>query len=92
MPSPTTKLAGQHISLSPLAFWKLFLWAVSFRTPMPVTEVMVFETPPGKTGYYVCPRCSITMEYDFTSFCSRCGQHLSWKNYKKAKLVFPGKK
>ena len=43
MPSPTTKLAGQHISLSPLAFWKLFLWAVSFRTPMPVSEVMVLK-------------------------------------------------
>ena len=63
----------------------------SYRKGMLVNEVMVFETCFGKTGYYVCPRCKITMDREFMSFCDRCGQKLDWKNYRKAKIVYPGK-
>ena len=92
MPPPYTKHEGQAVSVSPSALWELFRWCASFRFPMPVTEVMIFETTYGKTGYYVCPRCNVTMEREFMAFCNRCGQHLSWKSYKKAKVVSPGKK
>ena len=57
---------------------------------MLVNEVMVFETWFGKTGYYVCPRCKITMDREFMSFCDRCGQKLDWRYYRKAKIVYPG--
>lgn len=33
----------------------------SYRKSMLVNEVMVFNTWFGKTGYYVCPHCNITM-------------------------------
>lgn len=48
----------------------------SYRKGMPVNEVMVFETWFGKIGYYICPRCKITMDREFVSFCDRCGQKL----------------
>ena len=53
----------------------------SYRLQMPVTEVMVF---PDGNGYYICPRCHITVEREFMAFCDRCGQHLEWKYYKKS--------
>ena len=92
MPSSNAKLFGQSNSVSSMEIRDLFLWSISFRFPMTVTEVMVFETLHGKTGYYVCPRCNITMEREFVSFCDRCGQHLNWKGYKKAKVIYPENK
>ena len=64
----------------------------SYRKGMLVNEVMVFDTWFGTTGYYVCPRCKITMEREFMSFCDRCGQKLDWKYYRKAKVVYPGER
>ena len=92
MPSSHNESFAQHISVSSMTLWNLLLWSAGFRFPMSVTEVMAFETFHGKTGYYVCPRCSTTMEREFVSYCDRCGQHLSWKGYRKAKVVYPGKK
>lgn len=62
----------------------------SYRNGMLVNEVMVFEIWFGKTGYYVCPRCKITMDREFMYFCDRCGQKLDWRYYRKAKIVYPG--
>lgn len=64
----------------------------SYRKGMIVNEVMVYNTWFGKTGYYVCPRCKITMDREFMSFCDRCGQKLDWKYYRKAKVIYPGKR
>ena len=64
----------------------------SYRKGMFIEEIMVFDTWYGKTGYYVCPRCKITMDREFMSFCDRCGQKLDWKYYKKAKVIYPGNK
>lgn len=64
----------------------------SYRIGMRIEEVMVFDTWYGKTGYYVCPRCKITMEREYMSFCDRCGQKLDWKYHKKAKEIYPGKR
>lgn len=65
---------------------------LSYRLGMRVTEVMIFDSSVyGKTGYYVCPRCKVTMERQFVSFCDRCGQHLDWDEYHRAKVVYSGR-
>lgn len=43
----------------------------SYRKGMIVNEVMVFDTWFGKIGYYVCPRCKITMDREFRFLCDR---------------------
>ena len=69
-----------------------FLMALAcYRFAMTVTELMVFETGRRTDYYYVCPRCGITLEREFMGYCDRCGQHLEWKSYKKAKIVYPGR-
>ena len=73
-------------SLSPDIFSSLLLILAGYRMKMPITEVMLF---PGGNGYYVCPRCHVTMERECMNFCDRCGQHLYWKGYKKARIAYP---
>lgn len=68
-------------------FTRLFIGAVAHRTPLPVTKVIVF--PHGDT-YPICPRCSLSLERDYQSFCDRCGQKLSWDLYQYAKICYPG--
>ena len=57
-----------------------------YRTPRMVTERKVYKSMFGETGYYICPRCDITLEREFVVFCDRCGQKLDWRNYWKAKV------
>lgn len=64
----------------------------SYRKGMSVNEVMAFDTWFGKTGYYVCPRCKITMDREFMSFCDRCGQKLDWKYYRRVRVIYSGKR
>ena len=61
----------------------------SYRPKMPVAEAVLFLDG---NRYYVCPRCRATMEREFMNFCDRCGQHLDWNGYKKAKLVYPNQR
>lgn len=63
---------------------------LSYRFPMPVAELMVFSSSFGRTAYYVCPRCHITMEREYQSYCDRCGQRLEWTNCQNARIVYPG--
>ena len=67
----------------------LFVVLASYRIKMPVREVMVFKNG---DGYYICPRCDITLDREFVAYCDRCGQRLGWKGYRKAKVVHPGRK
>ena len=63
---------------------------IGYRRKMPITEVRVFFSSfYGWTGYYVCPRCSVTLEREYMAFCDRCGQKLDWKGHQKAKAVYP---
>ena len=88
----TAYTVEHKLSLPAQTLWDLFLYPISFRLGMQVTEVMVIPSGLyGETGYYVCPRCSITMEREFMAYCDRCGQRLDWKHYKKAKVIYPGK-
>ena len=73
------------------AYLELLLYQASYRTAMRVKEVMVCKSAwMGETGYYVCPRCRVTLEREFIAFCGRCGQRLDWSEYKKAAIIYPG--
>ena len=63
--------------------------AYRLYTPRAVTELRVFHTAYGTTGYYVCPSCGITLEREFVNFCDRCGQRLDWDGYESAKIIDP---
>lgn len=65
--------------------------SASYRNPMQISEMTIYYNAYfGYIGEYICPRCKIQLERDFMSFCNRCGQKLSWKDYKKAKRIYLG--
>lgn len=59
---------------------------LSFRQPMPVTQIRFFRTD---GAYPVCPQCGISLERDYQRFCDRCGQRLDWESYGSAQVVYP---
>ena len=63
--------------------------AYRLYTPRAVTELRVFYTAFGTTGYYVCPGCGVTLEREFVNFCDRCGQRLDWDDYESARIIYP---
>lgn len=73
-------------ALSPGLFWHFLILFAQYRTKLSIKEVMVF---PNGDAYYVCPRCDMTLEREFMPYCDRCGQHLSWRGYRKAKVIYP---
>ena len=85
------KSAKRQVKFSPVVFGNLFILLASYRQGMLVDEVVIFPSAYGETGYYRCPRCRVTMEREFVAFCDRCGQHLNWKGYKKARKIYPGR-
>lgn len=78
---------GEIPLISPHLFWSVFLDLLSFRRPMPVAELLIYSDG---SEYYNCPRCNHTIDREFMDFCNCCGQHLSWKDYKKAKKTYTG--
>ena len=69
---------------------KRLLIRMDYRIPRRVSELMVFESHLGTSGYYLCPRCRITLPREFMAFCDRCGQRLDWSHYRSARIVYPG--
>lgn len=69
-------------------FLNLFCLLLEYRLKAQVCEVMQLSDG----GYFVCPRCKITLDRDFQSFCDRCGQHLDWSRNKEATIIFPSRK
>ncbi len=57
---------------------------LSFRVPMPVRETLLMKNG---DSFPVCPRCRVTMEWEYMSFCDRCGQALDWERYEDAKVI-----
>ena len=57
----------------------------SYRKALLVQELIVFSNG---DGYYICPRCHVSLSREFVSYCDRCGQHLGWRGYKKAKIIY----
>lgn len=68
---------------------RLFIKAVSYRIPLPVTKVIVYT---GGISYPICPRCAMGLEREYMSFCDRCGQKLNWDLFEHARVVRPGSK
>ena len=62
--------------------------AEAYRIPMLIKKVMIIKDGKQNLGYYICPRCDVSMEREFTAFCDRCGQALNWREYKKAERVY----
>lgn len=66
------------------------LWQeITFRTPMLVTAIRYYRCHYGNTSYPVCPRCGITLEREYQTYCDRCGQCLSWKDFARSTIIFP---
>lgn len=61
----------------------LFMDAVSYRIPLPVTKVIACAN----TTYPICPRCAVSLEREYMSFCDRCGQKLNWDLFAYAKVT-----
>ncbi len=64
---------------------------LSFRVPMPVTQLRCYREGAGLSSFPVCPRCAASMEREYQSYCDRCGQCLSWRGLRKAQLLFSDK-
>lgn len=73
--------------LLPSAIWQ----EMSFRQPMPVTQIRCFHRSCGTTSFPVCPQCGVTTEREYQSFCDRFGQCLTWKGFSKATIILPEK-
>lgn len=63
---------------------RLFTDAVSYRIPLPVTRVIAYY----KTTYPICPRCAVSLDREYMSFCDRCGQKLNWDLFEYAKVTY----
>jgi hypothetical protein len=63
------------------------LLSPTYRIPMTVAEIHIFRD---RCLYPLCPRCKITMEREYQSFCDRCGQRLDWNNFENVKKVYIG--
>ena len=63
------------------------LLLLSYRTPMSISELMEFPYGWSTTTYFICPRCGVTLEREYQSFCDRCGQHLDWRSCQDAKII-----
>ena len=84
-----TVLKKERSSSLPKIIWPInwIQQQLGYRVAMPVMELIVFHRPFGDTGYYTCPRCEITLEREFQSFCDRCGQKLDWNDYLNVRII-----
>lgn len=51
---------------------------------MLVKQIMIFGNG---NSFPVCPKCKSTFEYEYQSYCDRCGQCLNWDEYEKAEII-----
>lgn len=58
--------------------------ALTYRQPLKVMQMLLLENG---DCFPMCPRCSITLDREYMSYCDRCGQCLEWEGYAKAILV-----
>ena len=65
------------------------LHAVSYRIPLPVTEVVLFRSG---DHYTVCPRCDRLLDREYMRYCDCCGQCLAWELLDCAKVVYAPRK
>ena len=58
--------------------------ALSFREPRRVEKIIRISN---EYCFPVCPRCQVSLEREYSNFCDRCGQKLSWTGFWKAKVI-----
>ena len=58
--------------------------ALTYRQPLKVMQMLLLESG---DCFPMCPRCGITLEREYMSYCDRCGQCLDWKGYKRARVI-----
>ena len=63
--------------------------AISYRIPLPVTEVVLFRSG---DIYTVCPRCDSLLDREYMRYCDCCGQHLFWELLDYARVVYAPRK
>lgn len=73
------------ILLAPMA---AALTALTYRRPKPVRDLIVYTATLHSDSYYVCPRCRISIDREFTAYCDRCGQCLNWEGYEHARVLY----
>ena len=61
----------------------------SYRMPMRVEAVRAYPLGNGVITFPVCPRCDASIRQDYQSFCDRCGQQLSWREFENAAVLTP---
>lgn len=83
-----SKAERQAVSFKPELFLNIIFMLSSYRAGMRISEVIQLSDG----GYYLCPRCKVTLERDFQRYCDRCGQCLEWTGFRKAKVIYPGNK
>ena len=76
---PLTKLPEQMYRI------RFLLHAASYRIAFPVTQMAQYSAC--GACYPLCPRCKRSMDREYTSFCDRCGQKLSWDKLDDAKIL-----
>ncbi len=50
-----------------------------YRKSRTVWRQQTLSSPLGETSYYLCPKCGILLEREFTHYCGDCGQKLDWR-------------
>ena len=87
---PPENLPPKKYDLESFSRRKLINWA-SYRVPMKIAEGIIVSCYSGSSVYYVCPRCRVSMEREYTTYCDNCGQKLDWRGFRKALLRRAGK-
>jgi hypothetical protein len=49
--------------------------ALGYRVGKTVSQYIVYENG---HFYWICPSCDITIDRDYQSYCTSCGQKLKW--------------
>ncbi len=68
---------------------KFVVDAVSYRLPRQIMQVIVLRNG---YSYPICPRCDVSFDGEYTSFCDRCGQRLAWDIYPHVGIRRAGEK
>ena len=63
------------------------LLSPTYRWPWKVKAVCSYRRG---AEFPKCPRCGITMEYEYQLFCDHCGQRLNWSGFDDVEVRYIG--
>ena len=76
---PLTKLPEHTCKI------RFLMKAVSYRIALPVTQIVRYSV--NGSCCPLCPRCKISLDREYESFCDRCGQKLCWDRFDYAEIL-----